>query len=381
MPDFDLVHSDCAHYRGSAPCRPHKERGRRCADCPEYEPLREAIIIVKLGAIGDVLRTTALLPDIAAVHDRPHVTWVTRPESVELLRDNPAIASVVATTDAWPKLAAREFDCAYILDSDEEAAGYSASLRAKTVRGFRHGPYGRIVGVWPGGDDKLYRIGLWDDLKRQNRESYLRLLARTAGLRYGGGSPFVAIHADEARAARAIRAELPETVIGINTDAGARWLRKRWNLPYVEAAVAELVRRGHGLLLFGGASLTAFNDALAARYPGSVRSYHSAHSFASLAAGIAQVDVLLTGDTLAMHVAWAVGTPIVALFGPTSLPEADLAADDVKLADEELNCLACYLHTCSVDPHCMDRLTPSKVIEALARRLADRQLLPAPQGR
>src|SRR5436309_15532017 len=95
-----IVHTDCLLYRGSMPCEPHKATGQLCEDCPQYSPLAQRILIVKLSAMGDVLRTTALLPDIVARHDRPHVTWLTRAESVELLAGNPLVQRVVVTSES-----------------------------------------------------------------------------------------------------------------------------------------------------------------------------------------------------------------------------------------------------------------------------------------
>jgi len=69
-----------------------------------------------------------------------------------------------------------------------------------------------------------------------------------------------------------------------------------------------------------------------------------------------------------MHVAWALQVPAVALFGPTSMSEIDLGEGSRKLAATELECLGCYLKTCTVEPHCMDRLTP-EIVYANVREL------------
>ena len=55
------VRRDCLHFRGDMPCAPHKTDGVHCADCPDFKPRRGRMLIVKLGAAGDVVRTTLLL--------------------------------------------------------------------------------------------------------------------------------------------------------------------------------------------------------------------------------------------------------------------------------------------------------------------------------
>ena len=56
-----VIHDDCRLYKGDLPCKPHKQTGVHCNGCPHYDPLKERILIIKLGAIGDVIRTTPIL--------------------------------------------------------------------------------------------------------------------------------------------------------------------------------------------------------------------------------------------------------------------------------------------------------------------------------
>ena len=61
---------------------------------------------------------------------------------------------------------------------------------------------------------------------------------------------------------------------------------------------------------------------------------------------------------------------MVALFGPTSLPEIELYGRGEKIAPEGLDCLGCYLPTCDVSPHCQERIQPDTVLAAVERQLA-----------
>ena len=51
---------DCRHFVGDRPCKPHKQTGRVCT-CDRYDPIKERVLIIKLDAMGDVLRTTKSL--------------------------------------------------------------------------------------------------------------------------------------------------------------------------------------------------------------------------------------------------------------------------------------------------------------------------------
>ena len=362
MTGRDEPHTDCALYRGSVPCAPHKRDGRPCAGCDEYAPRTASVLVVKLGAMGDVLRTTALLGDIAARHPGLPIVWLTKPESIELLRSHPSVDRAIAT-DAVEALDEIPFCAVYALDNDPEGLAYAARARAERYHGFVAGAFGTCVGVAPGGDPTLFEIGIRDDLKRANRRSYLELLAAAAGLTYGGALPYVALDEVEDARARALFDALPRPLFGVNTDASERWERKRWNPEHVARFVELAARDGAGVVLLGGAEAHARNRGLAERFPGNALAFESSGSVRRLAAGIANCDALLTGDTLAMHAGWGLGVPVVALFGPTSSAEIDLGPRDRKLTAEGLACLGCYLRTCAVDPHCMDLLAPDYVYD------------------
>ena len=101
---------DCRFFVGDRPCVWHKRSGEVCR-CDHYDRIDEHVLIIKLDAMGDVLRSTALLPMIAEVHGRAAITWITRMESVPLLQQNPYIAEVlVFGPEALGHIQARRFD-------------------------------------------------------------------------------------------------------------------------------------------------------------------------------------------------------------------------------------------------------------------------------
>jgi tetratricopeptide (TPR) repeat protein len=84
-----------------------------------YDPIHERILIVKLGATGDVLRTTSCLPPLKARYPRSHITWVTRSSSRAGLAGNPAIDRVLTVDGNYLEfLMAEEFDLAIGPDAD-----------------------------------------------------------------------------------------------------------------------------------------------------------------------------------------------------------------------------------------------------------------------
>jgi heptosyltransferase-2 len=73
-----IIKQDCRFFMGEVPCLPHKQHGVHCNDCRHYEPTTSRILIIKLGAIGDVIRTTPLLRRLKEIYPQAEIWWLTR---------------------------------------------------------------------------------------------------------------------------------------------------------------------------------------------------------------------------------------------------------------------------------------------------------------
>lgn len=88
------------------------------------------------------------------------------------------------------------------------------------------------------------------------------------------------------------------------------------------------------------------------------------------AALVDRCDVVVTGDTLAMHLSLALGRRTVVLFGPTSAPEIELYGLGEKVVPD-MTCLSCYKTSCDFVPNCMDLISTDMVERAVVRQLAN----------
>jgi heptosyltransferase-2 len=75
-------------------------------------------------------------------------------------------------------------------------------------------------------------------------------------------------------------------------------------------------------------------------------------------------QLVVTGDTLALHLALGLGKKVVALFGTTSSVEIDLYGRGKKVYPD-IDCLGCYKKDCQVSPNCMELIKPTQVLEAI----------------
>jgi len=364
---------DCRFFLGDRPCVWHKRMGALCT-CDRYEPIEERILIVKLDAMGDVLRSTALLPPLAEVHPRAAVTWITRKESVPLLQRNPYVTEVLELgPDALAQLQTRAFDRVINLDAAKTSAALASAARSSRKDGFVLDERGYVQ---PTNDAarRWLEAGLFDDIKREGTETYQDRMAEILSLRGRQHRYVFELDVDErergASHLESIGLDLRRPIVGLNTGAGGRWPLKQWREDgYVNLVERIADRQGVQFLLLGGPSEEERNDRLKAR--SAVRLFdpgcdNTVRHFAAL---VDRCAVVVTGDTLAMHLSLALGRRTVVLFGPTSAPEIELYGLGEKVVPD-MTCLSCYKTSCDFVPNCMDLISTDMVEQALVRQLA-----------
>ena len=367
------LNADCRHVRWDRPCAPHKQRGKLCASCDEYDPIRHRILVVKLAATGDVLRTTAFLPAIHATWPSARVTWLTRRSAADLFRGNQLVDEVLVTDDAVTaaRLATEQYDVVLCPDADPDAAVLAAMANAKERRGYVRDERGHIVPLGPGAEHWLH-LGLSDASKKANGETYQRLVARVLDLPLDAiAEPILVPSASEAAGAQAFVAGLgsADRMIGLNTGAGGRWAYKQWTLAHQQTFLRLCADAGISVLLLGGPEEVDRHRELLAVADGlPVFDGGNHNSYGRFAALIDQCRVVVTSDSLAVHVAAARKRPAVVLFGPTSAAEIELYGRGRKIVPD-IDCVCCYLPRCDRTPHCQALIEPQVVLDAVRELL------------
>jgi heptosyltransferase-2 len=140
---------------------------------------------------------------------------------------------------------------------------------------------------------------------------------------------------------------------------------KRW-LPERYAAAADLVARrlGARVAILGAAAERPIGEAIASAMRGPVRVLCGATGFPELLGVLSRLRVLLSNDSGPMHLAAALGVPVVAVFGPTDWREtAPVGPGAWRLVREPVHCSPCLLRECPIDHRCMRRVTAARVAE------------------
>ncbi len=373
MTDPDLK-TDCRHVRWDRPCAPHKQRGKVCGTCDEYAPVRHRVLMVKLAATGDVLRTTSFLPAIHATWPQAKVTWITRPSAVGLFAGNALVDEVLSTDDAVTaaRLATETFDVVLCPDADPDAAALAAMARGRQRRGYVRDAEGHVVALGSGATRWLH-MGLSDAAKKANRATYQHLVAEVLGLdpKFVREPILEPSAADTAWAGSFVQGlSVRGRLVGLNTGAGGRWAYKQWTREHQESFVRLVTEAGDSVLLLGGPEEVERHRQLLAGANGRpVFDGGNHNSFGRFAALIDRCGVVVTSDSLATHVAAARKVPAVVLFGPTSSHEIELYGRGSKIVPPGLDCLCCYLPRCDRVPHCQALIEPKVVFAAVQQLL------------
>lgn len=363
---------DCRYYIGDRPC----VYVRECPGCPHYSPQGMRILIIKTGALGDVLRTTILLGGIKRAHPHSHITWITAPSAVSLVPKSLVDKIWPMSHETLGKLQAEEFDLVLSLDKEPEMAALAMIARSKEKRGMGVNVRGAVHPLNP--EMALYyRLGLDNHLKFHiNRRTYPDLLAEAVRIPYDPQIDDYHLDLsdgdrDQARNLLLQQGLSPgDPIVGINTGAGGVFVNKDWTfLGYVDL-IRELEREKIPVLLLGGdresKRVSDLHRSFRSPYVKDIGTHHPLGVFSALAE---QCRVLVTGDTLGMHVGLAVKTRVVAIFGSTQPHEIEMFGRGEKVITQ-IECAPCYKRACDIHPSCMELITPDTVLQAVRRQLA-----------
>lgn len=342
------------------------------------------ILIIKTGALGDVLRTTSILPGLRARDGEAHVTWVTAPPAVDLVRLHPLVERVVPVdfgsaviVDAAAAELAGPWDQVISLDDEEPHCRFASRIETARLTG---ATWDEAAGArrYTADAAPWFDMGLLsvhgkeraDRLKLENRRTHADLLAEVVGVAKGAPElprePASEAFGRAFAERRALHAHGP--VLGLNTGAGGRWTSKALSVERTAEVVREVHRSLRGevtFLLLGGRDEAERNARIleAVREGPRVVDGGTDNALLEFAALVGHCDLLLASDSLALHVAVARRVPVVAFFAPTSAAEIDLFGRGEKVVSTAPD-------YCSYRPDAdTSTLTAERIAEACLRQL------------
>lgn len=159
-----------------------------------------------------------------------------------------------------------------------------------------------------------------------------------------------------------------QVLVGINPGASSRWVTKLWPKEYFAKTCDELEARGMRVVLTGTQEDTILNQEIRSLASSKPIDLSGKTNFLELACLIRRCRVFLTSDSAPLHIAAAMGTPFIALFGPTN-PQRHLPpAKNYAVIKKDLPCSPCYKPHCG-NIRCMKEIAVEEVLEAIERLL------------
>ncbi len=358
--DIKEVKFDCKYFRGDIPCKPNKLRGKKCT-CDEYIQVSHRILIVKLGALGDVIRSTALLVRYRKMYPNAHITWITH--SPDILPHDGSI-DVIAKFEykSILPLFSQEFDIAINLDKDVEACTLLSQVKAKQKYGFTRKD-NHLVGTNAAADRKIV-TGLFDDESKANTKSYPQEIFEICELDFQKEEPVLNVNSTLVKKWEVLKEKAQDKkIVGLNTGCGPRWNTRLWPNEYWIELIRQLQKAGYYPVALGGEAEDARNKSFAQEtglyYPGT-------YSLEEFIAITANCDLIVTAVSMMMHIAIGLKRPLVLFNNIFNRHEFEMYGRGI-IVEPTSGCDDFYGNTCTREKCCMNDLPVNSVFSSIQK--------------
>lgn len=325
-----------------------------------------SFLIVRLGALGDLVHAMPVVAALRAAHPDARIGWVVHPRFVPLLQLVDGLDRIHPLDRRSGAAAVRDirrerYDVCLDLQGLLKSAAVARLSGAGAVYGFSREwlrePAAALLYSRTGGEGSGHVI--------DKNLSLLRLLdidatERRFDLRVPT-SPVV----PSTRQILGIASDTPFAVC----NPGAAWPNKRWPAERFGAVARDLHRRtGLRTAVVWGPDEATLAAAVARHSEGAAAMAPQTTMVEMLALAQA-ARVMVSGDTGPIHLAAAVGTPVVGVYGPTPPGRnGPWDARDITVSAHE-HCTCVFRRRCSSDAWCLERIEPAAVVDAVVARL------------
>lgn len=356
------VKFDCKHFIGSIPCKPSKELNLTCENCSEYKKISKRILIIKLGALGDVIRTTPLLVKLKEIYPNAHFTWLTL--SPDILPKNEI--DVICKLDAVSlyTISNSSFDIAINLDKDPEACILLEKVSSSEKYGYIQKD-GHLSAATPAAEHKLM-TGFFDQLSKENTKSYLEEIFEICHLEFNFEPYLINLNEELSSQWNQKISALAngKKIVGLNTGCGPRWNTRLWSDESWMAVAKELKQKGFFPIFLGGELEHAKNLRLSEEsdvyYPG----HFSLQEFIAITNSC---DCIVTQVSMMMHIATALKKQMILMNNIFNRHEFELYGRG-EIVEPPKPCECYYGNTCKHGVSCMHDLDPNTIVNAVIKQ-------------
>jgi heptosyltransferase-1 len=328
------------------------------------------ILIVLLGALGDVARGMSLLPPLKKAYPEARIAWLVETKSAGLVRCNPLVDEVIEFRRADPikgvldtvaRLRRSRFDL--VLDLQRHAKSGLFSLATLAPRRIGVNRKNAKEFNWLCNTEQTAFVADTSS-KMYLYEAFLTALGVSAPLDPSGGLDRVAFLSELPQEVR----ELKERGAIVGLVLGSTWPTKDWPRTGYAGLVQRILDAHHcSIVLLGDKTQKALGDTLASKYVDSrVLSLAGKTSLGGLLAVLGQCDCVIGPDSGPGHLCSLLDVPYIGLFGPTNPARVAPFRSRHLVIQEDIGCSPCWRRTCpGLDTLCMRSIMPSTVFDKL----------------
>ena len=333
-------------------------------------------IIVRMpNWIGDAVMGTPILKDLRKALPQAKITALCQGVIGQLLSADPHIDEILSfqKPSGWIHHL-RVFPLIEDLRKGEYDTGILLTNSLSSAWWFFRGAVRNRIGFTGRGRGFLlnHALPFPDDVEKIHLVTTYKHLLTPLGIPLSDTLPKLYVTEEESREARSLldRQGAPPDSIIIGINPGAAFGSAKCWLPDRFHAVAKRLLKDPRvwIILFGDAKGRELTDQIAGDLGERVLNLAGKTQLRELAAFISLLNVLLTNDSGPMHIASALGVPLVALFGSTSDIKTGPFGNSTVI-HKHVECSPCYQRTCPIDFRCMTRIETDEVVDALLKKI------------
>ena len=340
----------------------------------------QRILIIRLDRLGDVVLSTPVIQALRAKFPDAYLAMMVRPACREIIDGNPLLNEVIvydkdvlhrsvkATWRFARRLRAHHFDTAIVLHPTNRSH-WIVRFAGIPMRVGYDRKWGRLL---------THRVPHAKQEGEQHEARYTLQLLEPLGIRDVEPHPSVPVNAEAAASAEALLTAagiaLGETIVAIHPSASC--ISKRW-MPQRFAEVADRLIREHGArvcIVAAGPDGVESARQTAAAMAQPVVNLAGRLTIAELAAVLRRCRLLISNDSGPVHVAAALGDPVVDIFGRNqrglSPRRWGPIGEGHAVLHKEVGCVTCLAHDCDIDFLCLTSITAEEVFRAASEILA-----------
>ena len=336
-------------------------------------PAPRRVLIVLLGAIGDVVRAVPMLGRMRRAWPAAHIAWAVEPKARPILDGHPWLDELVLydrSRAPWTypsflrRIRAGRFDLVLDLQRHLKSGITSAASRATVRYGFARGNTKEFNHLFS---------NRWIEPQPNMRLKLMQYQAFCDALGLPPAPIEFGLAASDLECAqvRAMLSDAPRPLLAV--ILGSSWPSRIYSAEATAAVIRALAEGRPKLypVLIGGPGETALASAVMRHLEGTpALNLAERTTLRHLIAIFSECAVAFGPDSGPMHIAAAVGCPIVSLWGATAAARsAPWGFADYALSGA-IPCAPCYLRECPIGGECMHRIAPADVAGAIRRALA-----------